>query len=224
MLKTQRLLARRPLQQPRKQSLRALKPRDRAHIGSRSAAVLATRGLPITIHQRQRRLAHRIVSLPGADEQVQQIRSHATTSVSRSGKDITPLTFDAAHRGSSRKHRHNPARKRRPTRYSPDKTGLSTHYKRPAPIRLRSERRGRPNASGARRANNRNGKAVDIGELHEPLCTARHGNTGLADRTGACTAVAIRLPAARRQRPPFRPGNVGRQRGPTSAIRKATSC
>src|SRR5450755_992406 len=108
MLKPQRLLARRPREQPRKQSLRALKPRDRAHIGSRRAGVLATRGLPITIHQRQRRLAHRAVSLPGADEQVQQIRSHAITSVSRSEKDITPLTFAAAHRESSRNHGHNP--------------------------------------------------------------------------------------------------------------------
>jgi len=133
MLKPQRLLARRPLEQPRKQSLRALKPRDRARIRPRRAGVLATRGLPITIHQRQRRLAHRAVSLPGADEQVQQIRSHAITSVSRSEKDITPLTFAAAHRESSRNRGHSPARKRRPTRHSPDKSGLSTHYKRPAP-------------------------------------------------------------------------------------------
>src|SRR5450755_2223557 len=114
MLKPQRLLARRPREQPRKQSLRALKPRDRAHIGSRRAGVLATRGLPITIHQRQRRLAHRAVSLPGADEQVQQIRSHAITSVSRSEKDITPLTFAAAHRESSRNHGHNPRQKAPP--------------------------------------------------------------------------------------------------------------
>src|SRR5208283_3666823 len=90
MLKPQRLLTRRPLEQPRKQSLRALKPRDRARTRSRRAGVLATRGRPITIEQRQRRFAHRAVSLPGADEQVQQIRSHTITSVSRSEKDITP--------------------------------------------------------------------------------------------------------------------------------------
>src|SRR5437660_11623797 len=90
MLKPQRLLSRRPLDEPRKQRLRALEPRDRARIGSRRAALLADHGLLITIHMFRRRLAHRAVSLPGRGEQVEQIRSHAITSVSRSERDIHP--------------------------------------------------------------------------------------------------------------------------------------
>jgi len=87
MLKPQRLLARRPLDEPRKQRLRALKPHRRMRP---RAALLAAHGPPITIYRSRRRLTHRAVSLPGAGEQVEQIRSHATTSVSRSERDITP--------------------------------------------------------------------------------------------------------------------------------------
>src|SRR5450755_3348926 len=73
MLKPQRLLARRPLDQLPKQRLRALKPRDRARIGPWRAGLLAAHRPPITIHASQRWFAHRAVSLPGAIEQVEQI-------------------------------------------------------------------------------------------------------------------------------------------------------
>ena len=90
MLKPKRMLARRPLDQPRKPRLRALEPRDRARLRPRRRALLAAPIVLITIHTFRRRLAHRAVSLPGADEQVEQIGSHASTSVSRSERDITP--------------------------------------------------------------------------------------------------------------------------------------
>src|SRR5450755_1246524 len=92
MLKPQRLLARHPLHESSKQRLRALKPRDRARIKPRRAALLAAHGPLITIHTFRRRFAHRAVTVPGRGEQVEQIRSHAITSVSRWERDITRLS------------------------------------------------------------------------------------------------------------------------------------
>src|SRR5450755_1067824 len=144
MLKPQRLLARRPLDQLPKQRLRALKPRDRARIGPWRAGLLAAHRPPITIHASQRWFAHRAVSLPGAIEQVEQIWSHAITSVSRSERDIT-----------SRLRRRLPALLPKPLGVTREKAlthaqhaedpGLSTHYKRPAPIRLPLEKAPSPN-------------------------------------------------------------------------------
>src|SRR5450755_4486156 len=90
MLKPQRRLARHPLDESSKLRLRALKPRDRARIRPRRAALLAAHGPLITIHTFRRRFAHRAVTVPGRGEQVEQIRSHAITSVSRRERDITP--------------------------------------------------------------------------------------------------------------------------------------
>src|SRR5450755_3933612 len=90
MLKPQRLLARHPLHESSKLRLRALEPRDRARIRPRRAALLAAHGPLITIHTFRRRFAHRAVTVPGRGEQVEQIRSHAITSVSRRERDITP--------------------------------------------------------------------------------------------------------------------------------------
>src|SRR5450631_1398595 len=92
MLKPQRLLARHPLDESSKLRLRALKPRDRARIRPWRAALLAAHRPPITIHASQRWLAHRAVTVPGRGEQVEQIRSHAITSVSRWERDITRLS------------------------------------------------------------------------------------------------------------------------------------
>jgi hypothetical protein len=88
MLKPQCLLARHPLDKSRKQRLRALKPRDRARIRPRRAALPAAHGPLITIHTFRRRFAHRAVTLPGRGEQVEQITSHAITSVSRWERDM----------------------------------------------------------------------------------------------------------------------------------------
>ena len=71
---------------------RALEPRDRARIRPTCAALLADHRLPITIHTCRRGLTHRAFSLPGAGEQGEQIRSHATTSVSRLGTGIPRLS------------------------------------------------------------------------------------------------------------------------------------
>src|SRR5450631_3006194 len=90
MLKPQRRLARHPLDESSKLRLRALKPRDRARTEPRRAALLAAHGPLITIHTFRRRFAHRAVTVPGRGEQVEQIRSHAITSVSRWERDITP--------------------------------------------------------------------------------------------------------------------------------------
>src|SRR5450755_3049135 len=92
MFKPQRLLARHPLDESSKLRLRALEPRDRARIEPRRAALLAAHGPLITIHTFRRRFAHRAVTLPGRGEQVEQIRSHAITSVSRWERDITRLS------------------------------------------------------------------------------------------------------------------------------------
>src|SRR5450755_481282 len=92
MLKPQRLLARHPLHESSKLRLRALEPRDRARIRPRRAALLAAHGPLITIHTFRRRFAHRAVTVPGRGEQVEQIRSHAITSVSRWERDITRLS------------------------------------------------------------------------------------------------------------------------------------
>src|SRR5664279_3040217 len=92
MLKPQRLLARHPLHESSKLRLRALKPRDRARIEPRRAALLAAHGPLITIDTFRRRFAHTAVTLPGRGEQVEQIRSHAITSVSRWERDITRLS------------------------------------------------------------------------------------------------------------------------------------
>src|SRR5664279_5993792 len=89
MLKPQRLLARHPLDESSKLRLRALKPRDRARIRPRRAVLLAAHGPLITIHTFRRRFAHRAVTLPGRGEQVEQIRSHAITSVSRWERDLS---------------------------------------------------------------------------------------------------------------------------------------
>src|SRR5450631_2678172 len=110
MLKPQRLLARRPLDQPPKQRLRALESRDRARIGPRRAALLAAHGPLITIHTFRRRFAHRAVTLPGPGEQVEQIRSHAITSVSRWERDITPRLSPPLIRTPSRITASNPDR------------------------------------------------------------------------------------------------------------------
>src|SRR5450755_781808 len=94
MLKPQRLLARHPLDESSKQRLRALKPRDRARIKPHRAALLAAHGplitIPLSVHTFRRRFAHRAVTVPGRGEQVEQIRSHAITFVSRWERDITP--------------------------------------------------------------------------------------------------------------------------------------
>src|SRR5664279_2806744 len=119
MLKPQRLLARRPLDQLPKQRLRALKPRDRARIGPCRAGLLAAHRPPITIHASQRWFAHRAVSLPGAIEQVEQIWSHAITSVSRSERDITSRLSAPPPRTPSETPRHNPGRQHRPTHNTP---------------------------------------------------------------------------------------------------------
>src|SRR5450631_1547969 len=92
MLKPQRLLARHPLHESSKLRLRALKPRERARVEPRRAALLAAHGPLITIHTFRRRFAHRAVTVPGRGEQVEQIRSHAITSVSRWERDITRLS------------------------------------------------------------------------------------------------------------------------------------
>src|SRR5450631_4436233 len=92
MLKPQRRLTRHPLDESSKLRLRALKPRDRARIRPWRAALLAAHRPPITIHASQRWLAHRAVTVPGRGEQVEQIRSHAITSVSRWERDITRLS------------------------------------------------------------------------------------------------------------------------------------
>src|SRR5450631_4114184 len=92
MLKPQRRLTRHPLDQLPKQRLRMLKPRDRARIEPRRAGLLAAHGPLITIHTFRRRFAHRAVTVPGRGEQVEQIRSHAITSVSRWERDITRLS------------------------------------------------------------------------------------------------------------------------------------
>src|SRR5450755_562392 len=114
MLKPQRLLARRPLDQLPKQRLRALKPRDRARIGPWRAGLLAAHRPPITIHASQRWFAHRAVSLPGAIEQVEQIWSHAITSVPRSERDITSRLSAPPPRTPSETPRSNPGKSTRP--------------------------------------------------------------------------------------------------------------
>ncbi|MGO9899802.1 MAG: hypothetical protein ACLP0J_08935, partial [Solirubrobacteraceae bacterium] len=53
------------------------------------AALLADPGLPITINTCRQGLAHRAVSLPGAGEQVEQIRSRDHLHIAF-GTDITP--------------------------------------------------------------------------------------------------------------------------------------
>src|SRR5450755_2333640 len=114
MLKPQRLLARRPLDQLPKQRLRALKPRDRARIGPWRAGLLAAHRPPITIHASQRWFAHRAVSLPGAIEQVEQIWSHAITSVPRSERDITSRLSAPPPRTPSETPRSNPGKSTHP--------------------------------------------------------------------------------------------------------------
>src|SRR5450755_1499091 len=114
MLKPQRLLARRPLDQLPKQRLRALKPRDRARIGPWRTGLLAAHRPPITIHASQRWFAHRAVSLPGASEQVEQIWSHAITSVSRSERDITSRLSAPPPRTPSETPRSNPGKSTHP--------------------------------------------------------------------------------------------------------------
>src|SRR5450631_2014207 len=90
MLKPQRLLARHPLDEHRKQRLRALKPHGQTRIGPCRGASLAGHDVRLIIHAFRSRLGHRAVSLPGRAEQVEQIRSHAITSESRLERDITP--------------------------------------------------------------------------------------------------------------------------------------
>ena len=132
MLKPQRLLARRPLHEPHKQRLRALKPRDRARTRRRRPPLLAAHGLLITVPAFQHRLAHRAVSLPGPSEQVEQIRSHAITSVSRPERDITPGVSPPPTATPSETYA-NPGDKTLPNAAIAKEPALSTHYKRPAP-------------------------------------------------------------------------------------------
>src|SRR5450631_17117 len=90
MFTPRRLLARRPLDEHRKQRLRALNPHDRTRIRRRGGALLAAHDVRLIIHAFRSRLGHRAVSLPGRAEQVEQIGSHAITSESRLERDITP--------------------------------------------------------------------------------------------------------------------------------------
>jgi len=57
--------------------------------------------------------------LPGAIEQVEQIWSHAITSVSRSERDITSRLSAPPPRTPSETPRHNPGRQHRPTHNTP---------------------------------------------------------------------------------------------------------